>query len=933
MFDDFFGLLILVLVVIFFTPLILSIVAMSRTGDLRRRLMVLETKLAQYQTGGVQPHPAAAEAAALEPIAPEAEVTEAAEPAEAAARPGRVWAQASKSQDQPDEKLETEAGPEVVEPVEPAEAAAAAAAPPPPPAAPRAGIEERLTSRWLVWVGAIALALAGIFLVKYSIENALLTPAMRISAGLVLGIALILAGEWLRRRSGDQQIAALKPDYVPGALVSAGLFICFASIYAAYALVDLLGPTATFIGLAAVALVAFVLAALHSPIVAIIGLLAGFATPALVSSNDPSAGILFAYLAFIAAAAYAVVIYRGWGWLAYGATIGGLLWTGLWITGPMQAGDLMIIAAFLAVLSAAAVWLALRLTPDDAPSIWDGAHRPDGPEFNGWLAVTGAVGLFAFAALLFQAPMVNLMLAVVGAVALAFAGRRFERFDGFIAHAAALLFLVLAAWEPEGILGQFLYDIDAGITAPDGALFAPVAKSFVLSHLFAAALITGLGFFLLRGSRRPFIWAGISLLGALLILAMAYARSRFFTTDLLWTITATLSAAIAVALAGMLNKLREDRPYRLALGFYAAAAIAGVSFAFAFVFREAWLTVALALQLPALAWLEKSLDLKELRKLALVVASVILVRLALNPYVLSYETNHALGTQWILYGYGIPALAFFAAAWMFRQRFTDLTVTVLESGAFVFALLLVALEIRIFTEGRIAADNVNLFELALHTLVWLGAGWWRLRAYAAAGRAIDKWWAGILIVLGLLGVVFGQLFLLNPVITYDSVGAYPILNTLIVAYLAPALLVGLIAWSLPDLPQLKGLRTPLSALALILVLTWVTLETKRFFQGQLLDFWALSDAEYYAYSVVWLISSFILLGLGMWRGVPWLRHGALAILILTVCKVFLSDMAALGGLYRVFSFLGLGLCLVLIGYLYQRFVFTGRKAEDRPASG
>ncbi len=69
MFDDFFGLLILVLVVIFFTPLILSIVAMSRTGDLRRRLMLLETKLAQYQTDGVQPQPAAAEAAALEPLA------------------------------------------------------------------------------------------------------------------------------------------------------------------------------------------------------------------------------------------------------------------------------------------------------------------------------------------------------------------------------------------------------------------------------------------------------------------------------------------------------------------------------------------------------------------------------------------------------------------------------------------------------------------------------------------------------------------------------------------------------------------------------------------------------------------------------------------------------------------------------------------------
>ena len=34
-----------------------------------------------------------------------------------------------------------------------------------------------------------------------------------------------------------------------------------------------------------------------------------------------------------------------------------------------------------------------------------------------------------------------------------------------------------------------------------------------------------------------------------------------------------------------------------------------------------------------------------------------------------------------------------------------------------------------------------------------------------------------------------------------------------------------------------------------------------------------------------------------------------------------SDMAALTGLYRALSFLGLGATLVAIGYLYQRFVF------------
>jgi uncharacterized membrane protein len=453
---------------------------------------------------------------------------------------------------------------------------------------------------------------------------------------------------------------------------------------------------------------------------------------------------------------------------------------------------------------------------------------------------------------------------------------------------------------------------------------ATAAQTFVLVHLLAAGFIAVLGFLLLAGALRPFIFAGASILGAAVILAGAYVRIGVITADTLWALASAGSAALAVAAAGALNRRREERPYRLSLGFYAAAAVAGIAFTFAFVFREAWLTVALSLQLPALAWLEKKLDLKELRYLALAVSAAVLIRLALNPYVLSYEANHALGSQWVLYGYGIPAAAFYAAARLFRERQIDRAVIVLESGALAFALLLVAFEIRILVEGRIAATSLTLLELALQTMVWLGVGWWRMRAYRYAPRLLDIWWSAILIGLGLAGVVFGQLLILNPLITGDSVGNSPVFNTLLVAYLASAILIALIAREARHFDAIKQGYPVLSAMALILVMVWLTLETKRAFQGAQLGLIAESDAEYYAYSVVWLIFALVLLGVAIWRGTAWLRHGALAILILAVLKVFLSDMAALDGLYRVASFLGLGLCLVGIGYLYQRFVFTGR---------
>ncbi|OYU72425.1 MAG: hypothetical protein CFE32_23785 [Alphaproteobacteria bacterium PA3] len=44
------------------------------------------------------------------------------------------------------------------------------------------------------------------------------------------------------------------------------------------------------------------------------------------------------------------------------------------------------------------------------------------------------------------------------------------------------------------------------------------------------------------------------------------------------------------------------------------------------------------------------------------------------------------------------------------------------------------------------------------------------------------------------------------------------------------------------------------------------------------------------------------------------------VLALVVLKVFIGDMSNLEGLLRIASFVGLGFCLVGIGWLYQRFV-------------
>jgi uncharacterized membrane protein len=84
--------------------------------------------------------------------------------------------------------------------------------------------------------------------------------------------------------------------------------------------------------------------------------------------------------------------------------------------------------------------------------------------------------------------------------------------------------------------------------------------------------------------------------------------------------------------------------------------------------------------------------------------------------------------------------------------------------------------------------------------------------------------------------------------------------------------------------------------------------------------WAESDAENYAYSAVWLLSALALFVAGIRLGLKHVRMAGLVVMSAVVLKVFLFDLSGIGGLYRIASFVGLGLCLVGIGWLYTRYV-------------
>jgi len=183
-----------------------------------------------------------------------------------------------------------------------------------------------LVENWLVWLGGLALALGGAFLVKLSIDYGLLTPVVRIVLGVLLGIGLWAGAEWVVWGEPVE----IRPSNVAQALAAAGAATIFASLFAAYQLYGLLPPALAFPLLALTSAATVLMSLQHGPFVAVLGLTGAFAVPLLVGSDQPLALPLFAYLTLVNAASLALLRHRAWWWLAWVSVAASIGWALLW---------------------------------------------------------------------------------------------------------------------------------------------------------------------------------------------------------------------------------------------------------------------------------------------------------------------------------------------------------------------------------------------------------------------------------------------------------------------------------------------------------------------------------------------------------------------------------------------------------------------------
>lgn len=828
---------------------VVAVMALSRShrldsdlGAVRRRVAELETALARLREA---PPPAAAPEPIPEPVA---------EP--------------------------------IPEPVVEAVASPPPPPPPPPAAAPKLGGERALTERWLVWLGGVALALGGIFLVKMSIELGLLRPEVRVALGGLTGIGLMALGHVLRRRT-----AGTLPWQVPPALVGAGAASLFAALFAAHALYGLIGALPTFAALAVVSAVTALMALAHGPFVALLGLAGAFVVPLLVHSNQPNALGLFTYLLLVSAGLLALLRWREWWWLAWAVLAAAGAWTLLWLGLSWHTGDeavlgLTLLALFglFAVFRLGVPWVAALALPAEAPMV----RRVVAVAA---LVIAALLGLVVLAA---NHSGVALALPLAFAVGCIAFGWRDVVFDRLPWLAAVLLAGVVAVWhrpEPDSL---------AWVAGP-GAL------------LFAAA-----GFALLW--RAPFAWRWAALAAGAppLLLAASYSANLSALPAWGWTGVALALAALLVAGAERVARQRAHNGMEAALAALAVGVIAALALAATFALSEAWLTVALALMLPGIAWVEWHLAIAGLRRVALLLAGAVLVRLVLNPDILDYPLGDGGVVNWLLYGYGVPALAFWAAARRFRRTADDVVVAVLHGGAILFAVLLASLEIHQMMAGGLrSAETPSLAEFSLHTIAWLSGAALLYVAHGRGGGKVPLVAGHALMILATALAVLVQALFGNPIAARVAVGEGAILNLLLLAYGAPAVLYAVHARVAPLDPPWG--RRVCGALALAFAFLWLTLEIRHGFAGPRLDVGGIGQAEMWAYSLAWLLGGVAMMGGGILRRSALLRRAGLGVVLLVVAKVFILDLGTLAGLWRALSFLALGVVLVGIGGLYRRF--------------
>ena len=803
-----------------------------------------------------------------------------------------------------------------------------------------------LRENWVLAVAAASLALAGIFMVQYGVEHGLLTPFWRVMAALGFGAALIAAGEWIRRRHGDQEgDGATATLFLPSTLSAAGLITLFAGVLSARVLYDLIAPGPALAGLCAVAVLAIVLGWFYGPVLAAVGLLGASAAPFVVGGQSDAPWVFYYYFLLVGVTGLGIDTIRRWAWVSVLALI--LSLAGMALLHFGAAGALHFIAAVL-LLTIAALTIPVRsLVPNHTgAAISDVLRRPRAtaglPDFPARLAF-GVVLAASLAALwvTVEAATPDQVWLGLGALMLLIAATLVWLARAPALYDLALLpgagFLLALANEPES-RGELFRAFSAPLWATDPELPVPDTAWIVYTLTAFGVVATALAFWRMRAAlsqkepgNAPVIWALASAVFApavILILEFLWQPAPVIG-DMPWALTAIATAAVMTLLAERTARGADTARLKLRTGLFAVAALTLISLSLFLLLTKSALTLALAVMAVLTALLDRRFDLPVLGWFLQLGVAVISYRLVVDPG-LFWAVEHS--SLWpVLVAYD-GALALLAAAWVILDRSAPTPAransrVIVESALWTIgAVFLCVLLARLFGQDDLASH----WGFGLLATVWLASATAQAYRFAAPGLPL-RWLRALLgFVFALIGAALlaVQATFFNPLDnSFELVLGPPVLDSLAVAYLPVAMVFAVAVRVLTGLRPM--LRAGLVGLSALYGIAYVGLEIRRLWRGRDLSVPGVTDPELYSYTLAMLLGAVLLLMLAFARRSVMLRKLAMIGVALTIAKVFLIDMSGLSGLTRVFSFMGLGLALVALAWVNRKM--TAQWDRDAPA--
>lgn len=819
---------------------------------------------------------------------------------------------------------------------------------------PKESFESRIGARWAVWVGGIALALGGIFMVKYSIEAGLLSPAVRLSLAAVFGLVLMAVGEFVRRRTLPVIANAFQNAMIPGVLTAAGAITLFAVTYVSYEFYGYFGPLTAFVLLAAVAFATIGLSLLHGQALAGLGLLASLVTPALVATEEPSAWGLFGFLSVAWLATFAAARIRRWLVVPALANAGMALWAVLYLS---QASTVEVVPMLLAMLVMALglglIWPG-SITADDLPPATGAAADP----LDRLLAppavavsLTGALALTFPALILANAVPVLAradygFAALVMVLALLGALRGWAVYPALFSAVTAVVGVGAMVIRPGGLLFDDFSSLappildNASVLPPPASLPVPMIAVVPVNLLLLPAVAyaaIGLAAVRLRmtgSSAFSALWSLIAPAVPFAIVALSFFHFGNLSFD---PKHGLLAVALALAFFAGAEVFSRGRAQGDGLFIPQWALVAG-GFAFLVLALHAMTdglatTLGIAILGAAAVFATRLRRWPVLPWLMAGAAAVVAGRIGWEPTIVgAANLSKTPVFNQLLGGYGIPAVLLALSAFELRRWPGETIRNLLQALASLFVLLTAAILVRHGMNGGVLDSSVpTLGEQSVYTLLVIGAAGILMSLDLKAPSPVFRYGSMLVGGLSVLSILSAHFVGLNPYLTGELLGKWPFLDLLFVGYLLPAIAYGGLAFYARDRrPMPYVIMLALTGVAL--AFAWVTLSVRRYWHGESIADWkGFLQPETYTYSVVWLLLGVLLLAVGSKFDSKSIRLASAGLVLIAVVKVFLIDMANLEGILRALSFIGLGAVLIGIGLFYQKILSgksgTGEKAE------